>query len=638
MKNYLAERSQRTVMDGKDPSAWGSPGCGVPQGSVLGPLLFALYCADLGEHVKTAVPVQFADDLSLVSRGATLQQARDRMNVALHEFHRYATANRLAPQPSKTQLMILTPHKAAKAASSAEGEGQPQCRAIVWDGTSWVCAAPCRDKKSKKGQASPSVCPRCGNETFACELDAQRVDCSTTIKILGVLLDNRLSWEEQASTAAGKARYTVDAIKRFARYLATPDRGFLAKALALPHLDYCQTALAAPTALATDISQRAYKRVARVVTRRMGRWRKDDPEFNARNRSEPALKQLAWPTWVRRRRACAAAVACGIWYKGTPQVLRNMLPASTIKGITRSSGRAMPTLPLTPAIGTKAFEVWGPHLINAVMAGDTFRNCEPDLPRSPRERPEKPRPHRPPPDVDIVERRGLYAALVHKYNQCPMVSDADGRVTVWTDGSCQTIRGKQRAGAGVFYAYGNAGNCMMAVSGWQSNQRAELTALLHVMRTEERPVLVMTDSMYVHMGITGWRFNWRARAWFRSPLTAEEMHNADLWKEVDRIVEQSAPHRFLTRWCKAHALVRHVNAGLTTDRDIYGNNFADVLAGDAARLAVDDPTLCRRIKYPLMDLSDSAMKRAQALDEAGSLPKAEPGPPMAPALAAPQIV
>ena len=63
--DYLANRKQRVVLNGME-SNWGEIKAGVPQGSVLGPLLFLIYINDLEEGIESHVKF-FADDTSLFS-------------------------------------------------------------------------------------------------------------------------------------------------------------------------------------------------------------------------------------------------------------------------------------------------------------------------------------------------------------------------------------------------------------------------------------------------------------------------------------------------------------------------------------------------------------------------------------------
>ena len=65
LKNYLSNRRQRVLINGSS-SQWGDIESGVPQGSVLRPLLFLIYINDLEMGIKSQVKF-FADDASLFS-------------------------------------------------------------------------------------------------------------------------------------------------------------------------------------------------------------------------------------------------------------------------------------------------------------------------------------------------------------------------------------------------------------------------------------------------------------------------------------------------------------------------------------------------------------------------------------------
>ena len=66
LENYLNNRNQRVVLNGLN-SSWKKILAGVPQGSVLGPLLFLIYINDL-PHDISSVCKMFADDTSLFSK------------------------------------------------------------------------------------------------------------------------------------------------------------------------------------------------------------------------------------------------------------------------------------------------------------------------------------------------------------------------------------------------------------------------------------------------------------------------------------------------------------------------------------------------------------------------------------------
>eukprot|EP00666_Eupelagonemidae_sp_cell4sb_P008885 gene8885-biopygen29954 len=561
--SYLDGRRQRTLIQGKPPSPWSAPvKCGVPQGSVLGPLLFALYCADIGDAVQTKL-VQYADDVTLCTAAPSLDTARQAMDAALLEFEQFSTANRLAPQPLKTQLLL-----------SSSGRGQQ----------------PAKD--------------------FACELAEQKLRPAKVIQILGVLLDPDLSWAPHAAAAAGRADGATAAIRRNARWLSVRDRTFLAQALAIPHLDYCQPAMEGASIAAASALQRAYHRAARMACRMERKGFRPRAPLPT-ERSEPALRLTGWPTWPRRRRADAAATACRIWYSGTPPVLRALLPGLIQGSRTRSARRRLPLQAHTRVIARKAFSLWARWTINYVLSGNTFKGCPLDIHRPAPER--AARRGRPPPDENHAERRNFYALIQDRFRTIREHNTADGRVIVWTDGGCSTIRGTAVAGAGIYYGQGSARNCMRRVTGDQTSARAEVTAMLHVLETDTRRLRIVTDNMGVCNGVREWRFRWRQNAWFRSPLSAEEMHHADLWRLIDAHMEQREPGQVEVVWCKSHALQKHINAGLTTELNIHGHNMADQLATQAVRNAAHDGLDKVLDPHPQLDLSNPAMQRAAAL-------------------------
>ena len=96
-------------------------------------------------------------------------------------------------------------------------------------------------------------------------MDRHGITPQATMKTLGVTLDNRLSWDVHSAKAAGKASGIARSVARGTKYLRLSDRTSLIEALAHPHLDYCQPALAEPSAEAESTLTRAYHRTARIA-------------------------------------------------------------------------------------------------------------------------------------------------------------------------------------------------------------------------------------------------------------------------------------------------------------------------------------------------------------------------------------
>ena len=68
-RSYLKGRTQQVMLnlDGPKSSSWRIVKCGVPQGSVLGPLLFNVFVIDLLHITSTNISCRYADDMQIVS-------------------------------------------------------------------------------------------------------------------------------------------------------------------------------------------------------------------------------------------------------------------------------------------------------------------------------------------------------------------------------------------------------------------------------------------------------------------------------------------------------------------------------------------------------------------------------------------
>ena len=106
-KNYLRSRKQRVVLNGSH-SDYSEIESGVPQGSVLGPLLFLIYINDLERDIKSNIKF-FADDTMLFSLVKDPVISADDLNHDLETIRQWAHQWKLEfnPDPTKKATEVL---------------------------------------------------------------------------------------------------------------------------------------------------------------------------------------------------------------------------------------------------------------------------------------------------------------------------------------------------------------------------------------------------------------------------------------------------------------------------------------------------------------------------------------------------
>jgi hypothetical protein len=99
MRSYLRGRYQRVILHkngNKCCSEWKEIQYGVPQGSVLGPLLFLLYINDLPKIIsELSKPILFADDTSIIISDKDPTNFKIKINKLFHMINEWFTKNLL---------------------------------------------------------------------------------------------------------------------------------------------------------------------------------------------------------------------------------------------------------------------------------------------------------------------------------------------------------------------------------------------------------------------------------------------------------------------------------------------------------------------------------------------------------------
>ena len=155
--------------------------------------------------------------------------------------------------------------------------------------------------------------------------------------------------------------------------------------------------------------------------------------------------------------------------------------------------------------------------------------------------------------------------------------EAQEQQVIWTDGASPKNQDDRfrRAGSGIYYGHGHSLNMSAILPGLvQTNQRAELLAVVLACLRDPRPLDIRSDSSYVCNGFASWR-SWVNTGWVGD--------HADLWNLLGGDLRSRATV-VVVSWVKGHAKQIDIDRGRTTKEDKEGNDGADALAVAGANM------------------------------------------------------
>lgn len=196
---------------------------GVPQGSVLGPLLFSLYVSDFGTILRECRYNYYADDLLvyLHTEPSLLGEALNKINMDICNVVNWATSNGLKLNASKTSAIIFGTAR--------------HVHAIDLQATSRVV------------------------------VDGAFIPWSNSVTYLGVTLTSALSWETYISNTISRANAALHRLKIFKHLFSSRVRSRLVSSLIYPIFDYGCTLLMNLTDIDSLRLHRAFNRCVRFI-------------------------------------------------------------------------------------------------------------------------------------------------------------------------------------------------------------------------------------------------------------------------------------------------------------------------------------------------------------------------------------
>jgi hypothetical protein len=216
--SYLTDRTQFVNIDGTN-STFLPVKCGVPQGSILGPLLFILYINDIIHSSELAKFIMFADDTNIFFKHKNLSILYNVINTELEKIYVWFKLNKLSLNIKKTNYILF-------------------------------------QNGNKK----------INNNGLTINIDGTNIDQVGSTKFLGVVINSKLNWNNHIKIICNKISKNTGIILRTRNNLTHETLLMLYRSLIQPYIEYCNIIWAAGESTSLANLFRKQKKAIRAIT------------------------------------------------------------------------------------------------------------------------------------------------------------------------------------------------------------------------------------------------------------------------------------------------------------------------------------------------------------------------------------
>ena len=279
LQSYLHDRKQH-VFYNDESSPWSTVNMGVPQGSILGPLLFSLFINDLPTSLGQSSVMLYADDTTVYFSDPDGKVVQNVLSEDLGRLSTWIIQNGLNLNLHKTQFLCLA-------------------------------------RKNKVSQT----------KDIAVSMGGTTLQRQNEVKFLGVIVDERLSWRSHIEKIKRSCLRAMSPLFKLRNTLPSNLKLMLYRALVEPHLNYCAVVWMECSKADRIKLEKIQNRAMRVILNE----RKDSSATRLRS-------QLGWSTLENRRKMLRAVCTKRYLSKECPAYSKGMFMTNKDVGI-RSARR-----------------------------------------------------------------------------------------------------------------------------------------------------------------------------------------------------------------------------------------------------------------------------------------------------------